>query len=156
MGKRIKRASDPQKVREGFLDFLKKAVPVFQRKLLDAPWGEVSAIAERSRAESVGFGANRSVGGRSGFFTVDKSKPVEPQLAAIAKRIAAMSFSPRGVTVFGLHWSAVHPGDTSLLRAERATESETTAVMARRPSFWRRLLGLARRLAAALLRRRRS
>jgi hypothetical protein len=78
------------------------AVPLWQMELQNAPWADIEpTLAEAAKlicekGDILQFG-----GGRKG--------EVAQVFNATARGIAALSFAPGGVNVFGQHWEARHP-----------------------------------------------
>jgi len=81
---------------------MQAAIPLWQAELLKLPWTDIEPMfAEASkmifeRGEILLFG-----GGKKG--------EVAEAFNAVARGIAALSFKPGGITIFGGHWEARHP-----------------------------------------------
>ena len=94
----------PQKDSDSLLAIaLAAAVPVWQHRLMKLPWQEVVAQIE---------GTPQALGERGDILLFGGGAPgeVADLFNRTAKAIAVLSFFPGGVTAFGGHWEAQHPG----------------------------------------------
>ena len=81
---------------------LSAAVPLWQAELAELPWAEVEAC-------TVGVADLLAERGDVLLFGGGKKGEVNTIFNRLAKAIAAMSFLPGGIRIFGCHWEAKHP-----------------------------------------------
>lgn len=78
------------------------AVPLWQEDLKRVPWEDIAA-------ELPEIGQTIASQGDILLYRSKKKGETAKVFNATAKGIAALSFMPGGVTVFGLHFEATHP-----------------------------------------------
>lgn len=100
----------PERAEELLKLMLPAAVPLWIHQLKDLPWSEITKLA----AESSQFIATH------GDTLMYKTKGTTGQaFNHLAKGIAALSFVPGGVKIFGLHFEARHEGAEAAVASNR-------------------------------------
>ncbi len=81
---------------------LSAAVPLWALKLRQRPWAEIQARLPK-------LGQVIAEKGDVILFRSKKKGETAAAFNALAEAIAALSFAPGGVTLFGQHWESQHP-----------------------------------------------
>lgn len=86
-------------------EFLQTAVPLYTIRFKDLPWEDLKQIMRESEKVLEELG-------ELAVFTMVKKGETAKAFNAIAKAIAALSFVPQGIDIFGLHFETKYEGPT--------------------------------------------